>query len=90
MITPVTGTGLTDILASVKEAEIPVFSYDELIMETNAVKYYTAFGGRKAGQMIAERNHREKQLKELQKEKGSMSIEFLMGISGRRTGFIPL
>ena len=79
VITPVDPYGLTDILASVKEAEIPVFSYDELIMETNAVKYYTAFGGRKAGQMIAEEIIEKKQLKELQKEKGSMSIEFLMG-----------
>lgn len=79
VITPVDPYGLTDILASVKEAEIPVFSYDELIMETNAVKYYTAFGGRKAGQMIAEEIIEKKELKELQKEKGSMSIEFLMG-----------
>ena len=54
IITPVDAYGLTDVLAEVKEAEIPVFSYDDLIMDTNAVKYYTTFGGRQAGQMIAE------------------------------------
>lgn len=79
VITPVDPYGLTDILSSVKDAEIPVFSYDDLIMETNAVKYYTAFGGRKAGQMIAKEIIEKKELKELQEEKGSASIEFLMG-----------
>lgn len=79
IITPVDPYGLTDVLTSVKEADIPVFSYDELIMDTNAVKYYTAFGGRQAGQMIAEEIIEKNDLKKLQEEKGSITIEFLMG-----------
>lgn len=79
IITPVDPYGLTDALAPVKEADIPVFSYDDLIMDTNAVKYYTTFGGRQAGHKIAEEIIKKQELEELQKEKGSKTIEFLMG-----------
>ena len=79
IITPVDAYGLTDVLAEVKEAEIPVFSYDDLIMDTNAVKYYTTFGGRQAGQMIAEEIIKKENLKEVQEEKETRTIEFLMG-----------
>lgn len=79
IITPVDAYGLTDALAPVKEANIPVFSYDKLIMDTNAVKYYTTFGGRQAGQMIAEEIVKKEELEKLREEKGSKTIEFLMG-----------
>lgn len=79
IITPVDAYGLTDVLAEVKEAEIPVFSYDDLIMDTNAVKYYTTFGGRQAGHMIAEEIIKKENLKEVQEEKETRTIEFLMG-----------
>lgn len=79
IITPVDAYGLTDALAEVKEAEIPVFSYDDLIMDTNAVKYYTTFGGRQAGQMIAEEIIKKENLKEVQEKKETRTIEFLMG-----------
>ena len=54
IIAPVTPYGLADILSQVKESGIPVFSYEKLIMDTDAVNYYTTFDMRKAGQMIAE------------------------------------
>lgn len=79
IITPVDPYGLTEALVPVKEADIPVFSYDDLIMDTNAVKYYTTFGGRQAGHMIAEEIVKKEELEEIQKEKGSKTIEFLMG-----------
>ena len=55
VIAPVDPYGLKSVLESVKEAEIPVFSYDDLIMDTNAVKYYVTFGGRQIGQMIGKK-----------------------------------
>ena len=48
-------------------------------MDTNAVKYYTTFGGRQAGQMIAEEIIKKENLKEVQEEKETRTIEFLMG-----------
>lgn len=79
IIAPVDPYGLTDALAPVKEAKIPVFSYDQLIMNTNAVKYYTTFGGRQTGHMIAEEIVKKEELEKLREEKGSKTIEFLMG-----------
>ena len=79
IIAPVDPYGLTDVLASVKEAKIPVFSYDQLIMDTNAVKYYTTFGGRQAGNMIAEEIVEKEELEKIREEKGTKTIEFLMG-----------
>ena len=46
VIAPVDPYGLTDVLADVKDAEIPVISYDDLIMNTDGIKYYVTFGGR--------------------------------------------
>lgn len=43
------------------------------------MKYYTTFGGRQAGQMIAEEIIKRKNLKEVQEEKETRTIEFLMG-----------
>ena len=54
-------------------------SYDDRIMDTNAVKYYTTFGGRQAGQMIAEEIIKKENLKEVQEKKETRTIEFLMG-----------
>ena len=79
IITPADAYGLTDVLASVKEENIPVFSYDELIMNTNGVKYYTTFGGRELGRQIAEEIVDREELEKLQEEKESRTIEFLMG-----------
>lgn len=79
VIAPVDPYGLSDALAEVKDAEIPVFSYDDLIMDTNAVKYYVTFGGRQVGQMIAQHIIDVEELDKVQEAKESRTIEFLMG-----------
>ena len=79
VIAPVDPYGLTDVLTSVKDAEIPVVSYDDLIMDTNAVKYYVTFGGRQVGQMIAKQIIDSEELDKVQENKESRTIEFLMG-----------
>lgn len=79
VIAPVDPYGLSDVLTDVKDAEIPVFSYDDLIMNTNAVKYYITFGGRQVGQMIAKQIIDSEELDKVQEAKESRTIEFLMG-----------
>ena len=54
IIAPVDPYGLPDVLKDVREADIPVFSYEDLIMDTNAVNYYTAYGGRLVGHQIGD------------------------------------
>ncbi len=79
VIAPVDPYGLKDVLSRVKEAEIPVFSYDDLIMDTDAVKYYVTFGGRQIGQMIGEEIIDREELDKVQEAKESRTIEFFMG-----------
>ncbi len=79
VIAPVDPYGLTDVLTSVKDAEIPVISYDDLIMDTNAIKYYVTFGGRQVGQMIAKQIIDNEELDKAQENKESRTIEFFMG-----------
>ena len=79
VIAPVDTYGLKDVLSTVKEAEIPVFSYDELIMDTDAVKYYVTYGGRQIGQMIGEEIIEKEDLDKVKENKESRTIEFIMG-----------
>ena len=79
VIAPVDPYGLSDVLSDVKDADIPVFSYDDLIMNTNAVKYYITFGGRQVGQMIGKQIIDSEELDKVQENKESRTIEFLMG-----------
>ncbi len=79
VIAPVDPYGLGSVLETVKEAEIPVFSYDDLIMNTNAVKYYVTFGGRQIGQMIGKHIVDMEKLDKVREAKESRSIEFFMG-----------
>lgn len=79
IIAPVDEYSLVDILAEAKEASIPVFSYDSLIMDTSAVSYYATFDMRAVGHMIGEQIVKSEKLEELQAAKESRSMEFLMG-----------
>ncbi|MBU5481242.1 substrate-binding domain-containing protein [Blautia sp. MSJ-19] len=79
VIAPVDPYGLGDVLSTVKDAEIPVFSYESLIMDTNAVNYYVTFGGRQVGQMIGKQIIDSEELDKVQEAKESRSIEFFMG-----------
>ena len=54
IIDPVDSYGLTDILKTAKEQEIPVISYDRLLMNSDAVTYYATFDNYKVGQKQGE------------------------------------
>ena len=43
VVAAVDGEALTQVLAGAKEADIPVISYDRLIMNTDAISYYVSF-----------------------------------------------
>ena len=79
VIAPVDPYGLSEELKAAKEAEIPVIAYDDLIMNTDGVKYYVTFGGRQIGQLIGQEIIDKEELEKLQEAKESKTIEFLMG-----------
>ena len=51
VIAAIDGDSLSNVLASAKSANIPVISYDRLIMNTDAVSYYVSFDNYKVGQL---------------------------------------
>ena len=79
IVTPVDAYSLADALAGAKEKSIPVFSYDRLIMDSDAVSYFTSFNTREIGQLIGNTIVKEKGLEKAREDKQSCTIEFLMG-----------
>lgn len=79
IIDPVEAYSLAEILEEAKESSIPVFAYDQLIMDTDAVKYYVTFDAREIGHKIAENIIKIKDLKKARENKESYTIEFFMG-----------
>lgn len=79
VIEPVDPYDLTEILVQAEEKEIPVIAYDDLIMDSSAVSYYTTYSYRNMGQMIGEAIKEEKKLDDALKNQLSYNIEFLMG-----------
>ena len=79
IVDPVDAYGLTDALAVAEEKEIPVFSYDHLVMNTELIKYYAAFDTRAEGRLVGETIVKRKELETAREEKLSYTIEFLMG-----------
>lgn len=79
VIAPVEPYGLEESLMQAKENSVPVFAYDTLIMDTDAVKYYVTFDMRKVGQMIGEKIVKEKELDKAKEDQKTYNIEFLMG-----------
>ena len=51
VIAAIDGSALTEVLKGAKEKNIPVISYDRLIMNSDAVSYYATFDNTKVGQM---------------------------------------
>ncbi len=51
VIAAVDGGSLSNVLESAKRRNIPVISYDRLIMNTDAVSYYVSFDNYKVGQL---------------------------------------
>lgn len=69
---------LTEVAKSAKEAKIPVIAYDKLLMDTDAVYYYTAFDNKGTGQAIGRMIAEKAQLEDLA-EDAYKTIEFFMG-----------
>lgn len=51
VVAAIDGSALTEALKGAKEKNIPVISYDRLIMNTDAISYYATFDNFKVGQM---------------------------------------
>ncbi|MBQ9274816.1 MAG: sugar-binding protein [Succinivibrio sp.] len=51
VVAAIDGSALTEALRGAKEKNIPVISYDRLIMNSDAVTYYATFDNYKVGQM---------------------------------------
>ncbi|SFS72407.1 putative multiple sugar transport system substrate-binding protein [Succinivibrio dextrinosolvens] len=54
VIIPVDGSALTEVLKKAKAKNIPVISYDRLIMDSDAVSYYVTFDNYKVGQIFGD------------------------------------
>ena len=79
LVEPVDEYGLSECLELAKTQEIPVISYEDLIMDTDAVSYYVTYSYREMGNMIGEAIKKEKNLDKAREEQTSYTIEFLMG-----------
>lgn len=81
IVAPVPSADLAEVLEKAKEQEIPIISYDRLIMETDAVDYYAGFDNLQAGRQIGEYIVQEKKLKKSAPADNSdaCTIEFFMG-----------
>ena len=79
IIDPVDSYGLTDILKTAKEQEIPVISYDSLIRDTADINYYATYDTRAIGKDIAKEIIKKMNLDKAREDKKSYTIEFLMG-----------
>ena len=79
IIDPVDPYGLTDILKTAKEQEIPVISYDTLIRDTADINYYASYDTRAIGKDIAKEIIKKMDLDKAREDKNSYTIEFLMG-----------
>ena len=79
IIDPVDSYGLTDILKTAKEQEIPVISYDSLIRDTADINYYATYDTRAIGKDIAKEIIKKMDLDKAREDKKSYTIEFLMG-----------
>lgn len=79
IIEPVDEYGLTDILETAKDQEIPVISYDTLIRDTANINYYATYDTRAIGNDIAKEIVKRMDLDKAREDKKSYTIEFLMG-----------
>ena len=79
VIEPVDPYGLTDILKTAKEQEIPVISYDTLIRDTADINYFASYDTRAIGNDIAKEIIKKMDLEKAREDKKSYTIEFLMG-----------
>ena len=77
VIAAIDGESLTQVLGDAKSANIPVISYDRLIMNTDAVSYYVSFDNYTVGKLQGE--FVEKQLDLANAGDKTYNIEFTAG-----------
>ena len=79
VISAIEGDSLGTVLATAKEAEIPVIAYDRLIMNTDAVSYYATFDnylvGKTQGEYIVD-------ALDLENQDGPFNLEMVTGDPG--------
>lgn len=75
IVAPIPLADLTEALEAAQEKEIPIISYDRLIVDTEAVDYYVGFDNLQAGRQIGEYIVEKEDLK----KSGASTIEFFMG-----------
>jgi len=76
VIAAIDGESLTQVLSEAKEENIPVISYDRLIMNSDAISYYVSFDNYTVGKLQGE--FVRDQL-DLDNAKGPFNIEFTAG-----------
>jgi putative multiple sugar transport system substrate-binding protein len=76
VIAAIDGESLSQVLADAKEENIPVISYDRLIMNTDAVSYYVSFDNYTVGKLQGEF---VKEQLDLDNAAGPFNIEFTAG-----------
>lgn len=79
ILTPVDSYGLTDVLARVDEQGIPVFNFDELVMNTDGLDYFVTFDHRAMGNLVGEEIVKAAELEKCREEQRNCTIEFFMG-----------
>lgn len=79
VIAAVDAGALTTVEAQAKEAGIPIIAYDRLLMDTDAVSYYTSFDNEGVGTAIGEYVKTAKDLDAAREAGESYTIEFFMG-----------
>lgn len=78
VVAAIDGESLSNVLNTAKSANIPVISYDRLIMNTDAISYYVSFDNYKVGQLQGQFVVDKLGLKKDDKSK-SYNIEFTAG-----------
>ena len=77
IIAPVESASLTEVFEAAQELETPVFAYDRLLMDTEAVGYYVSFDYRQMGAAIARKLIEASGLDTM--SEGTLTVEFFMG-----------
>ena len=79
VIAAVDSYALGNILKKAKNANIPIISYDRLLMDTDAVCYYATFDNKMVGSIIGKEIVEQAQLDDIRGTGQSRTIEFFMG-----------
>ena len=75
LVAPCDGFALESAMEAAARLEIPVFSYDSLIMDTDAVKYFITFDTRAIGKQVGKQLVKRLSLDEWETASGSESKE---------------